>query len=378
MIFGMRAPSSFRRVAVALGLVGFASAAAFFGLSAESVDAQQPENPTLAVETLVNDGQLGVDITIDPGTTQPGAVQGQINYDPDVVTFIACDHLEGFGACRAEEGFVYFGTFVVETWAAESSVLVMNFDILDEDKATRFDLDVEMVFDADGQRLEFDAVDGIYGEAEDLDDDATSDEVDADGGIEGRVIDADGAGIAAVDVCATSDLTGRRTCDSADVFGDYEIGGLATAPYTVTVSDPQEIYEDGEATDVGVISPRTTSDVDIAMALPTETEQDVEDTDDTEETDTGTGRDFISGTVRDADRSGVASVQVCADGVGTEVRSCDLTSRDGSYRIDGLSSGNYQMTVSDPEGRFDDDVTRTVGLDDAVGRPAVNFAVEVN
>lgn len=380
MIFGMRAPSSLRRVAVAIGFVSLAGAAAWFGLSAESVDAQQPENPTIGVESLIDDSQLGADITIDPGTTEPGAMQGQLSYDPSVITFVECDHLDGFGACRAEDGIVHFGSFVVESWATESSVVTLNFEILEEEGASQLDLDVEMVFDVDGNRLEYDVVDGIYGSADDLDETTPIDAVDAQGGIEGRIVNADGAGVAAVNVCATSDLTGRRTCDDTDVFGDYAIEGLATAPYTMSVDDPQGIYEDGAASDVAVISPKVTSDLNITIALPADTDPDTGsdngDSDTTTPDHDGGARDFVSGTVRDADLAGVAGVLVCADGVGNDARSCDLTAGDGSYRIDGLSSGNYQISANDPQGRFADADTRTVALDSAVGRPGLNFGVE--
>jgi hypothetical protein len=167
---------------------------------------------------------------------------------------------------------------------------------------------------------------------------ATVDAELAEGGsISGTVVDeTDGHPIDGLWACAIDEEGETPRCAPSDAAGEYLINGLPSGSYNIEyrgenlVNYLREFYEDadtwGAATEVGVIAPATTSDIDAELAPGAEILGRV--------TEIGTGAPF-------------ANELVCAEQPGYEgyeQAGCDWTDDGGEYAIRGLPAGTYVVS----------------------------------
>jgi hypothetical protein len=145
---------------------------------------------------------------------------------------------------------------------------------------------------------------------------------------------ADGSPLQGIEVCAYGFSGGFGGCDESDAGGEYAISGLAAGSYRVAFESSgskfARQYYDGidswfDATPVSVGTTGTTPGIDAAMK------------------ETGS----IGGTVTDAaDDEPIAGVSVCAEieRGPSSFTYCDETGGDGTYAVDGLAPGDYEVS----------------------------------
>ncbi|GAA2658384.1 conserved repeat domain-containing protein [Actinosynnema pretiosum] len=172
------------------------------------------------------------------------------------------------------------------------------------------------------------------------------------GTLSGRVVDESGNGIEGVTITLDGP-TPATTTTGPD--GSYSFTGLQPGQYTITETQPTG-YADAGGT-VGSAGGTPTGDVIGGITVGSGT--------------VGAGYDFtdkagsLAGSVyvdangnglRDAGEDGVAGVTVTltgTDDTGADVNRTALTEADGSYLFDGLLSGTYAITETQPAGYLD-------------------------
>ena len=162
-------------------------------------------------------------------------------------------------------------------------------------------------------------------------------ELQAGGGISGRVTDASAQPLEKIEVCAIETTNGYfSSCASTNGNGEYAITGLPSSSYEVEFAAPEgsnyarQFWDNkatvGEAEAVVVDAPGTTPNIGAVMHVAGQ----------------------ISGTVTDAlSHARLSKIEVCADEGSFEFSSrCASTNGNGEYTIAGLAEGNYNVHFS--------------------------------
>lgn len=163
-------------------------------------------------------------------------------------------------------------------------------------------------------------------------------ELQAGGGISGRVTDISAHALEKIEVCAIETTNSYYTsCANTNGNGEYTITGLPSSSYEVEFAATAEganyarqFWNDkasaGEAEAVVVDAPGTTPNIDAAMQPAGQ----------------------IGGIVTDASsHTRLSKIEVCADEGSVEYSSrCASTNGNGEYVIAGLAAGNYKVYFS--------------------------------
>lgn len=362
-----------------LVLVAVLTGVAAFGLAgrAESVDAQVSESASFTVEAaeLDDDGTVTVTVALDPGTSRIAALTAGLSFDAEAVSAESCE-VSITGVCNVVDGEVRFAGLSVNGFDEVDDFLTVTFTA-NGATAAGVPLELEVVTASDNYGILLDDVELVGAELH---------MVEALGAITGDVVDAtSGIGLYDVDVCAALDAQ-AATCVRTSGLGSFVIDELASGTYTVVISDAGGLYEpmtqivDVESPNIttGVVAELSPAVVDSAPAVVDET-PDVAAPNTSPVPTAGDGS-TVAGSVTDAATGDpVFGLQVCATMPVIGTQACSYTTTTGAYRIEGLDTGNYNITVSDPGRRYaSTDTDRFVGVTEATGAAGVDLAVERN
>lgn len=334
-----------------------------------SVDAQANETARFTVETAATtEGMRTVTVALDPGTSRIAALSAELAFDGDAVSAESC-HVSITGACNVIDGRVKFAGLSVNGFDDIDDFLTVTFRATgDATASVPLELAVETVSDSYGIAL--DDLELVGAELH---------MVETLGSMTGDVVDgATGAGIYDAEVCAASDGQLVAHCVRTSGLGSFVIEGLASGTYTVVIADLAGLYEPVTQL-VDVESPAITTGITATMLPPVADEPAViEQPLNTNRAALPGDPSSVSGTVIDgASGDPIFGLQVCATMpvIGTQL--CAYTTTTGAYRIDGLATGNYNVTVSDPGQRYaPSDTDRFVGVTGSVGAAGVDIAVD--
>lgn len=337
----------------------------------ESVDAQITEAARFTVETAeLDEGAVTVTVALDPGTSRIAALNAGLNFDADAVDAVNCE-VSITGVCNVVDGQVKFAGLSVNGFDEVDDFLTVTFTPTGT-SSDAVALDLEVVTASDDYGLLLDDIELVGAELH---------MVEALGSMTGEVVAAaSGLGLYDIDVCAAIDGQ-AATCVRTTALGSFRLEGLASGSYTVAITDPAGLYEpftttaevDSPAITTGIVAELQPSVVDEAPAPRTDAPA-------TSPVAQPGDASTVSGTVTDsATGDAIFGLQVCATMpvIGTEA--CSYTTSSGEFRIEGLATGNYNITVSDPGRRYaDTDTDRFVGVTADVGAAGVNLTVARN
>lgn len=361
-----------------LAVAALLTAIAVFGLvgSPESVDAQVTESARFTVETAdLDDDTVTVTVALDPGTSRIAALNAGLNFDADAVTAESCE-VSITGVCNVVDGEVKFAGLSVTGFGEVEDFLTVTFTA-NGNSSDAVALDLEIVTASDDYGMLLDDVELVGAELH---------MVETLGSMTGEVVDAaTRASLYDIEVCAGIDAQ-AASCVRTSALGSFVIDELASGTYTVVVSDLAGYYEPITTT-VEVESPEITTGFVAEMRPPV-----VEQAPAPAEPDPSSDTPFtspaalageastVTGTVTDAATGdAIFGLQVCATMPVIGTQACSYTTGTGEYRIEGLDTGNYNITVSDPGQRYaDTDTDRFVGVTDETGAAGVDLSVERN
>lgn len=377
--------SLLRRRPLLLALAATLTAIASFGLvgGPASVDAQVGESARFTVETAgLDDDTAIVTVALDPGTSRIAALTAGLSFDAEAVTASSCE-VSITGVCNVVDGEVKFAGLSVRGFDEVADFLTVTFTATG-DASEAVALDLKIVTASDDYGILLDDIELVGTELQ---------LVDMHGSMTGDVVDAStGVGLYDVDVCAAVDAQ-AASCVRTSGLGSFLIDELASGRYTVVVSDPAGLYEPVSTT-VDVESPEITTGIvadmrpsviseepagpvepapsEPASAAPTPLR--------TSPVALAGDASTVTGTVTDAATGdAIFGLQVCATMPMLGTQACAYTTATGEYRIEGLATGNHNITVSDPAKRYADTVTdRFVGVTAETGAAGVDLSVERN
>ena len=350
------------------------TAIAVFGLlgSPDSVDAQATEAARLTVEAGdVEDGTVTVTVALDPGTSQIAALTAGLTFDEDAVVAASCE-VSFYGVCGVDDGEVKFAGFSVSGFDEADDFVTVTFTTAGATAdAGAVPIDLEVLVASDEAGMVLDDVELVSAELH---------MVESLGSMTGDVTDAaSGIGLYDIDVCAAADEQ-APTCVRTSGLGTFVLEGLASGTYTVVISDPAGLY--ASVTEiVDIESPAMTTGI-VAAMQPTAIDEPepVADVPATSPAATAGDPSTVSGIVTDAATGdAIFGIQVCATMPVIGTQACSYTTTTGEYRIEGLDTGNYNITASDPGQRYAaTDRDRFVGVTSTTGAASVNLSVDRN
>lgn len=348
---------------------------AVFGLlgSPAPVDAQATEAARLTVEASdIEDGTVTVTVALDPGTSQIAALTAGLTFDEASVVAASCE-VSFYGVCGVDEGHVKFAGFSVSGFDEADDFVTVTFTTAgDAADPGAIPLDLDVVVASDEAGMVLDDVELVGAELH---------MVETLGSMTGDVIEAgSGSTLYGIDVCAAAD-TQAPTCVRTSSLGAFVIEGLASGTYTLVMSDPAGIYAPATQI-VDVQSPVMTTGITAAMTRAGVVEEVIPVTDAPATPPAATAGDpsTISGTMTDASTGdAIFGVQVCATMPLIGTQACSYTTSTGEYRIEGLDTGNYNITASDPGQRYAaTDGDRFVGVTSTAGAGSVDLSLDRN
>lgn len=289
---------------------------------------------------IESDGSFTTVVALDTGTTELAALQAFVAYDEDKVSVSSCQ-ISAVGACSDNGGEVAFAGLGLDGLADAENFVSIEFVAEDVSQ----DIDLDLVIET--------AVDKALSEIEDLE--LVAEEILAQdfGSLSGLVVDVFDLGLAGIEVCA-ADADGNQTCVTSSGLG-YFFEDLPAGDYTITMTDPNEIL--GTVTlEATVVADQVTTGVSASLARA--------DEDDTAPAPAEAGT--ITGTVT-SDGEPVFGIKVCATMVVVGTQDCGYAKADGSFSLEGLPIGNYNISTHDRSGLYGSADVPVVGVNPGVG-----------
>ncbi len=348
--------ASMLATAVLIATLGWAVA------PSHNADAQAIEPITISVSdrALAGETTFLSEVTINPGSGDPAALQAALDYDEAALRVVQCAAQADVAACNDVDGKVLFSVAETGSWNVDVTVLTVEFEVVDPNAESALEIEVERLIDGSNQIVDGEVSNGAVSAAVAAAGNAT---------ISGEVSLPDGTAAAGITVCA-SDQTGSQFCSATNGWGAYQIDGLAPGAYSIRVASDIGNYDAGVLAGVGVASSDQLSGMNIALqpysgtanAGDNNTDQDSNDQSNTGQTNGADGTEpgthvdgALSGTVSDAQTGqAVFGAQVCAAQPLVGNGGCTYSKNDGSFLLDGLTTGNYNVTVTDSAMRFAD------------------------
>lgn len=349
----------------ALGLLALAPAAAAQD-AIEPPEAGEPAVTVDSVDVSLDETTVVIDVAVAPGPEVLGAVSGEIVWDRSRLELIECVAGD-LSVCNDIGTSVAFAGIEPSGYAAEAQLVQLQLAVIDRSADVDVDVVVETVADVRG--LVVDDVAGVAGTISFNGIDRTP------GGLNGEVLDAMGAGLFGLDVCALGP-DGSRSCASTSGLGGFAIDGLVPGNYLLIVEDPngqfanaeQPVSVDAGQVTVGLsftLSPaadESPADDEVVLVAPAVEPPEVS----VPSLEAADGEIAVM-VVAETGGSAVFGVEVCAAMPLVGTGQCGFSDQSGVVRLTGLEPGNYELTASDAAQRFDAPTPVFVGLNAGEG-----------
>lgn len=349
-------------------------------------------------------------VSFDPAGLDIGALSLTLRYDTTSLEAQSCS-ASGTGLCHLTSDGVRFARVDTLRIDFTTELVTIDFAVLPTAVTSEITIDLNAIATMDGERPSDPRVSSGVVETE---------APQPLGGLNGEVLDADGAGVFAAQVCAV-DTSGVQTCAETSGLGAFAIDGLASGEYSVTITDPSGVLGPA-ALDTAVSAPDVTTGLTATLSPATENEASAPETpalddgaDDTtndttaatttvttptdpvpdDETQTDepdpvepaapvvtatpaltapplTSLSAAAGEivvrVVDARDAPVGGAEVCATAPVVGTQACGLTDVTGIVRLSNLAVSNYRLTaIVDPDVRFDSPEPLLVGVNPGAG-----------
>jgi len=343
-------------------------------------------------------------VSFNPNNAEVGAVSIALRFDNTSLEAQSCTAV-GTGVCHMTPGVVHLAVVDTNQIDATNELLAVDFAVLPTAATSELTIDANAIATSNGVRL------GGVTPAPGL---ITVNAPVALGGLNGEVLDADGAGVFNANVCAIDDA-GAPTCTTTTGLGAFSIDGLPSGDYLVTISDPLGAFAEARL-DATVAAPDVTTGLWTTVSPSDPSSEAINiDTDETVTTnpDGAAGTDALATDPTSADPASAdpASADTATDDtaepaalpalaplasltaevgeilvrvvgtqgaplVGAEVcatvpvigtKSCGTADDAGLIRLGGLSVSNYLISAADPQFRFVSPEPLLVGLNAGAG-----------
>lgn len=321
----------------------------------------QATPPTLEVTSHVLDdtNQFTATISLDPGADL-GAVSGLLEYEQTALAVTSCAMGE-LGVCHNSDKGLAFAAIAPQGFAGDASFVSVQFAVLTPGLMTDLVLTVDTAVTVEGA-----PIDGVV---------AFSGIVvpGALGGLNGDVMDVNNIGLFGMQVCAIGALA-SPACTVSTGLGAFVIDGLPSGDYSLVVSDPNDLLET-QSSVVTVIGSDVTTGISVTMAPPGLVETPVVPVVQVPETEVPVELPSIQAeageiAVQITAANGAFAIfgaNVCATMPLVGTQQCGFSDADGVARLQGLAPGNYELSATDPAGRFGLPETVFVGLNSSEG-----------
>lgn len=338
--------------------------------AAQPAQPAQPSQPSLTVNPveLTDDASVAVSVALDPAGANLGALSATLDYDEEVLHFVAC--AAASGVCNDVDGHIQFAGFDVNGFGPNDRFLTVEFTVISRPSSTELALAVETFADLTG-------IEGgdlvVTSAAVDL---HAMSEV-ATGGLNGEVLDGSGIGVFGAQVCAIS-TTGDQACTATTGLGAFVLDEVTVGDHSLVVSDPSDVLPtmtqvvevaEGQVTtgitvvlvDQSLETPVTaSSDPTASDSIPSDPTRDADDV------RAAAGEIVVQVTAADGDFA-IFGAEVCATMPMIGTQACGFSDADGHVRLSELAVGNYELTAVDPAGRFGAATSIFVGLNPGQG-----------
>ncbi|MEM7095378.1 MAG: carboxypeptidase-like regulatory domain-containing protein [Actinomycetota bacterium] len=309
-------------------------------------------------EIAAEDARFVATIGIDPGLVELGAVAAELRWDADRLSFVGCD-ADGLGVCNDLGGAMAFAGFAPNGLGAEPSFVTVEFAVVDRSAPTELILVIDTAVDLTGGPVNLQI--------------ASPGTVEFDtpvGSVNGQVIDGSGVAVYNAEVCSLSS-SGDATCTTTNSLGAFVVEGLVSGIHNLVVTHPDGVLPPA-VVPVEVLAPEETTGVvvDFTLVQSDENAGLVPVTSSQASAPPAANPGEIVIQVEAQDGVAIFGAEVCARQplVGGEV--CAYTDTEGVARIADLNVGNYELTASDPAGRWDPSAAIFVGVNPAAGTNA--------
>lgn len=320
-------------------------------------------------------------VSFDPAGVDVGAVSLILRYDTTSLEAQSCA-ASGTGICHLTPGSVRLALVNTERIDATAELMTVDFVVLAAAATSELTVDLNTMGATSGERLsDVQVSPGLIS--------ASTEAPQLLGGLNGEVLDADGAGVFAAQVCALG-AAGVQTCTETSGLGSFAIDDLPSGDYSVTITDSSGALASAVLATT-VSAPDVTTGLSATLSPVTGDQASTEEPAAVDSTDAPADiTTDISGAepavtapplaslsaaegeivvrvvdVRDAPVSGA---EVCATAPVVGTQACAVTDVTGIVRLSGLPVSNYRLTaIVDPELRFDSPEPLLVGLNPGAG-----------